>query len=64
MSQCAGDTSLRHREMPAPDQLHIQDHVVRGGKGTGHDAGGAVAGAAGDAIDEYGSNFDCAHIRG
>jgi hypothetical protein len=37
--------------MPAPNQLHIRDRVV-GGKGTGRDEGGIVAGAAGDAMDE------------
>jgi hypothetical protein len=41
----------RHRDMPAPNQLHIRDRVV-GGKGTGRDEGGIVAGAAGNAMDE------------
>lgn len=52
----------RHRDMPAPNQLHIRDRVVGGGKGTGRDEGGAVAGAAGDAMDERGFNLDWAHI--
>jgi hypothetical protein len=52
----------RHRDMPDPDQLHLQDRVVGGGKGIGRDEGGAVAGAAGDAMDERGFNLDWAHI--
>jgi hypothetical protein len=48
--------------MPAPDQLHIRDRVVGGGKGAGRDEGGAVTGAAGDAMDERGFNLDCTHI--
>jgi hypothetical protein len=52
----------RHRDMPDPDQLHLRDRVVGGGKGIGRDEGGAVAGAAGDAMDERGFNLDWAHI--
>ena len=48
--------------MPAPNQLHIRDRVVGGGKGTVRDEVGAVAGAAGDAMDERGFNLDWAHI--
>jgi hypothetical protein len=54
----------QHGDMPAPNQLHIRDRVVGGGKGTGRDEGGAVAGAAGDAMDERGFNLDCAHRWG
>jgi hypothetical protein len=52
----------QHGDMPAPNQLHIRDRVVGGGKGIGRDEGGAVAGAAGDAMDERGFNLDWAHI--
>jgi hypothetical protein len=54
----------QHGDMPAPNQLHIRDHVVGGGKGTGRDEGSAVAGGAGDAMDECGFNLDCAHAWG
>jgi hypothetical protein len=52
----------QHGDMPAPNQLHIRGRVVGGAKGMGRDEGGAVAGAAGDAMDERGFNLDWAHI--
>jgi hypothetical protein len=49
---------------PPPDQLHIRDRVVGGGKGTGRAEGGAVAGRSGDAMDECGFDLDCMHVCG
>lgn len=54
----------QHGDMPAPNQLHIRDRVVGGGKGTGRDEGSAVAGGAGGAMDKCGINHDCAHRWG
>jgi hypothetical protein len=62
MPRCASDTSAQYRNMAAPDQLHIRDRMVGNGKGTGRYEGGAVAGAAGDAMYGCGINLDCAHI--
>ena len=62
MPWCASDTSPQHRDTPAPDRLHIQDREV--GEGTGRDEGGAVAWAAGGAMDKCGINLDCAHRWG
>ena len=56
----------QHGDMPAPNQLHIRDHVVGGGKEMGRDEGSAVAGAAGDAMDEreFNSTVHAYGIRG
>jgi hypothetical protein len=40
--------------LPAADQGHLRDHVMRGTKGTGHDPPRAGPREAGDAVDACG----------